>query len=105
MIEIDHIVASEPEPAKPILASQLLELEEKQRTRFIRDGRPEKLSTACAEIDELLGGEGVERGVVVGISADAGEGRLVSFVIFTKKQSEEETLLYMTLTTSNLNLD
>jgi len=81
MIEIDPTIAPEPKPATPILASQLLELEEKQRTRFTRDGKSERLGTACAEIDELLGGEGVERGIVVGISADGGEGRLVSVFI------------------------
>lgn len=81
MIEIDHALQtarSEPEPAKPILASQLLELEVKQRTRFTCDRKPERLSTACTEIDELLGGNGIERGVVVGISGEGGDGRLVS---------------------------
>ena len=66
-----------PDPAKPILASQLLDLEEKQRKRFTSHGRDERLRTECDEIDDLFGG-GIERGVVVGISAEGVEGRLVS---------------------------
>lgn len=79
MIEFDHSTPPqpEPEPAIPILASHLLRLEEKQRTRFTRDGRPERLSTHCENIDEILGG-GAERGIVMGISAEGTEGRLVS---------------------------
>jgi hypothetical protein len=81
MIEIDHTVVNNPdppppEPAKPILASQLLELERKQRKRFTGQGRDERISTGCGEINEILGG-GCERGIVVGISAEGGEGRLV----------------------------
>lgn len=81
MVEIDHTALSNPdppppEPAKPILASQLLELEKIQRKRFTGHGRDERISTACSEIDEILGG-GCERGIVVGISAEGGEGRLV----------------------------
>lgn len=82
MIEIDHATLNNshtpsPEPAKPILASQLLHLEKKQRKIFIEQGRPERISTGCGEIDEILG-EGCERGIVAGISAEGGEGRLVS---------------------------
>lgn len=81
MIEIDHDALknqdpSPPEPAKPILASQLLELEKKHRKRFTEQGRDERISTECGEIDEILGG-GFERGILVGISAEGGEGRLV----------------------------
>lgn len=83
MIEIDHAALNNPdppppEPAKPILASQLLELEKKHRKRFTEQGRDERILTGCGEIDEILGG-GFERGIVVGISADGGEGRLISF--------------------------
>ncbi|KAH7418108.1 hypothetical protein BKA64DRAFT_716890 [Cadophora sp. MPI-SDFR-AT-0126] len=85
MIHIDHSLLpnatpSPPEPALPILASHLLELEEQQRKRFARHGRPERLSTGCRELDEVLGGDGTERGVVLGISAsvEAREGRLLS---------------------------
>lgn len=79
MVEIDHstLPQLEPEPAVPILASHLLQLEQKQRTKFTRDGRPERLSTHCEDIDEILGG-GVERGIVMGISSEGVEGRLVS---------------------------
>ncbi len=81
MVEIDHAALNDPdppppEPAKPILASQLLELEKKHRKRFTERGRGERISTGCGEIDEILGG-GLERGIVVGISAEGGEGRLV----------------------------
>ena len=81
MYEIDHAAlnSSDPpplEPAKPILASHLLELEKKQRRKFSPNGVDERISTECAEIDEVLGC-GCERGIVVGISADGGEGRLV----------------------------
>lgn len=80
MIEIDHEALNNPdppppEPARPILASQLLELEQKQRKRFSEQGK-ERISTGCGEVDEILGG-GCERGIVVGISAEGGEGRLV----------------------------
>lgn len=82
MIELDHATTlqPEPEPAVPILASHLLRIEEKQRTRFSRDGRPERLSTHCEDIDEILGG-GIERGIVMGISAEGTEGRLVSVIM------------------------
>jgi hypothetical protein len=81
MIEVDHTDLSnleplDPDPAKPILASQLLDLEKKQRKRFTAQGRPEKISTGCGEIDEILG-KGCERGIVIGVSAESGEGRLV----------------------------
>ncbi|KAE9380369.1 hypothetical protein N431DRAFT_395155 [Stipitochalara longipes BDJ] len=82
MFEIDHAAVNNPdplppEPAKPILASQLLELEQKQRRRFTKQGKEERISTGCGEIDEILG-RGCERGIVVGISAEGGEGRLIS---------------------------
>ncbi|KAL2069041.1 hypothetical protein VTL71DRAFT_15379 [Oculimacula yallundae] len=84
MIHIDHSLlnnppSSPPRPALPILASHLLDLEEKQRRRFTGEGRDERLSTGCKEVDEVLGA-GVERGVVLGISAGAEgrEGRLLS---------------------------
>ena len=64
-------------PALPILASNLLESEEMQRHRFA--GRGERISTTCAVVDEsVLGEGGVERGIVLGISAEGLEGRLVS---------------------------
>jgi hypothetical protein len=84
MIEIDDNLKPEPpepEPAKPILASSLLELEEKQRTRFLGNGESERIKTGCTEIDGLFDGEkggGIERGIIFGISADGGDGRLVS---------------------------
>jgi hypothetical protein len=95
MIEIDHDALNNqdpslPEPAKPILASQLLELEKKHRKRFTKQGRDERISTECGEIDEILGG-GFERGIVVGISAEGGEGRLVgafSKLSYCRKSSE-----------------
>lgn len=66
-----------PDPAQPILASSLLDLEERQRTRFAGSG--ERISTACGAVDEfVLGGAGLERGVVLGISGEVPEGRLVS---------------------------
>lgn len=79
MVEIDHstLPQPEPEPAIPMLASTLLELEEKQRTRFTRRGLPERLGSGCEEVDEILGG-GIERGIMMGISAEGIEGRLVS---------------------------
>ncbi len=69
-----------PEPAKPILASHLLDLEKKQRLRFIEKGG-ERISTGCPEIDEILDG-GIERGIVLGISADDVEGKLVGTSCF-----------------------
>lgn len=80
MIEIDHSLlnrAEQPsEPARPILASHLLELEEKQRKRFSEKAKFDRVKTKCGEVDELLGG-GFERGILAGISADGSEGRLV----------------------------
>jgi len=81
MYEIEHAALNNPdpplsEPARPILASQLLELERKQRGRFSTNARDERISTGCGEIDEVLRG-GCERGIVLGISAEGGEGRLV----------------------------
>jgi hypothetical protein len=81
MVEVDHAALEspppEPEPARPILASQLLDLEEKQRRRFCEKGSDGRVKTGCGEVDEVLGG-GFERGVVVGLSAEGNEGRLVS---------------------------
>jgi hypothetical protein len=88
MFKIDHTALNNPnppppEPVKPILASQLLEFEKKQRKRFTEQGKDEIISTGCGEIDEILGG-GCERGIVVGISAEGGEGRQVgSFLVRT----------------------
>jgi hypothetical protein len=81
MMENDHEVPPSSSPATPIQASDVLHLEIKQRMRFIDNGKPEKVTTGCQEVDELLGGtesRGVERGVVFGISA-GDEGRIVSF--------------------------
>jgi hypothetical protein len=88
MVELDHstLLQPEPEPAVPILASHLLQLEQKQRTRFIRDGRPEQLSTDCEDVDDILGG-GIERGIVMGISSESIEGRLVSHTKVVSLQS------------------
>ncbi|KAI9056025.1 hypothetical protein LZ554_000957 [Drepanopeziza brunnea f. sp. 'monogermtubi'] len=87
MIHIDHKFLSNrppppPEPAVPILASHLLELEEKQHQRFDRNGGSGRLSTGCRDIDEVLGG-GIERGVVLGLSSNVEgfEGRLLSLHI------------------------
>jgi hypothetical protein len=81
MVEINNIApASLPsnlEPARPILASQLLDLEEKQRRRFCEKGSDGRVKTGCGEIDDMLGG-GFERGIVVGLSAEGNEERLVS---------------------------
>jgi hypothetical protein len=69
--------ADQATPARPILASNLLELEEMQIRRFA--GKGERISTACAAVDEsVLGEGGIERGIVLGISAEGLEGRLVS---------------------------
>jgi hypothetical protein len=69
--------ADQTTPAQPIVASNLLESEEMQRQRFA--GKGETISTACAVVDEsVLGEGGVERGIVLGISAEGLEGRLVS---------------------------
>lgn len=65
-----------PCPADPTLACNLLELEEKQRRRFADRG--ERLSTACTAVDESVLGGGLERGIVLGISGDGREARLVS---------------------------
>ena len=81
MTEKDHATPAspspEPEAATPILASQLLGLEEKQRKKFSADGNAQRVKTGCEEVDEILGG-GVERGIVVGISAEGNEGGIVS---------------------------
>jgi hypothetical protein len=80
------------EPAKPITADRLLELEEKQRNKFTSAGR---IGTGCREIDGYVlaagkerveegedddgtGGGGFERGIVMGLTAaegDKGEGK------------------------------
>ncbi|KAH8811440.1 hypothetical protein F5884DRAFT_274361 [Xylogone sp. PMI_703] len=60
---------------EPILASHLLELETRNRAKFTGDGRVVRLRTGCEGIDEyVLGGGGVERGVVMGVSAGGEEG-------------------------------
>lgn len=64
-------------PAEPMLASSLLDAEERRRRRFA--GKGERLSTGCTVVDDaVLGGGGLERGIVLGISAEDLEGRLVS---------------------------
>lgn len=89
MIHVDHSLLPNPieppnppppEPAIPILASHLLDLEENQRERFSRHVGAERLSTGCREVDGVLGG-GVERGMILGLSSglDGSEGRLVSW--------------------------
>lgn len=65
-----------PNPAEPTLASNLLELEERHRRRFA--GRGERIGTSCMAVDGSVLGGGLERGIVLGISADGPEGRLVS---------------------------
>ena len=60
----------------PILASDLLAIEEKQRKKF--SARGDRIRTGCGEIDDYILGEGCERGIVVGISAEARESRMVS---------------------------
>lgn len=81
MFEIDHVQSPPPLPAQPMLASDLLLLEQKQRKRFTGNSKLERIKTGCVEVDELLGAGledgGFERGVVLGISA-GDEGRLVS---------------------------
>jgi hypothetical protein len=74
MIEIDHTAL--PEPAKPVLASHLLVIEENQRKRFAEQGL-ERVKTGCAEVDDYVLGGGFERGIVVGLSGEGNEGRLV----------------------------
>ena len=76
MIEIDHTTLPAPEPAKPVLASQLLVIEEEQRRRFADWGT--KIKSECVEVDEYVLGGGFERGIVVGLSCERSEGRLVS---------------------------
>jgi len=80
MIDIDHTTAPTPKSAIPILASDLLAIEEKQRMRF--SARGDRFMIGCAEIDDYLLRGGFERGTIVGISAEAGEGRLVSVFCF-----------------------
>ncbi|KAH6667532.1 hypothetical protein B0J14DRAFT_489444 [Halenospora varia] len=69
-----------PEPAKPITADQLLLLEIAQRKRFSRNGKSERIGLGCEGLDELFslhekrGNDGIERGLVVGISAEGGRG-------------------------------
>jgi hypothetical protein len=74
---MDEVDQADREAAQPISASSLLHLEEKQRGRFT--SKEERISTGCLEVDEsVLGGGGLDRGIVLGISAEGGEGRLVS---------------------------
>lgn len=74
---MDEADQTTSDPAQPILASSLLDLEERQRRRFA--GKGERVSTGCTAVDEsVLGGGGLERGIVVGISSENLEGRLVS---------------------------
>lgn len=55
---MDEMDEAAPEPAAPILASSLLDLEIKQRRRFAAQG--ERISTGCREVDEVvLGGDGL----------------------------------------------
>ncbi|RFU32635.1 hypothetical protein B7463_g3702, partial [Scytalidium lignicola] len=76
--------SANPLPLEPILASHLLELEIRNRDKFVRNEAVERLATGCEGIDEyVLGGGGVERGVVIGVSAgvedECGDaGRLIS---------------------------
>lgn len=68
-----------PEPALPMLGSHLLALEQTQRRRFADHGC--RISSGSQAVDKaVFGGEGLERGVVLGISAKDLEGRLVSGV-------------------------
>lgn len=92
MIELDHSTlnaAPPPEPAKPMTADLLLNLEIQQRRRFAGPNQEKlRVSTGCEILDELFdggdatGGRGMERGIVVGVSAEGreGEGILVSFL-------------------------
>jgi hypothetical protein len=76
MMEMDHTALGAPEPAKPILACDLLALEEKHRRKFGERGVTAK--TGCTEMDDYVLGSGFERGIVVGLSGEGSEGRLVS---------------------------
>jgi hypothetical protein len=102
MMEIDYALLDRtdppPEPARPILASHLLDLEERQRRQFNKGGGSERLKSGCEDIDELLGG-GFERGILVGISAGGIEGRLVSIIsdvtnrhVLTKSEPQRREL-------------
>jgi len=76
MIEIDHTTLPDPGPAIPVLASHLLAIDEKQRARF--GTRGERIKTGCTELDDyILGGGGFDRGIVLGLSGEGDEGRLV----------------------------
>ncbi|KAF4629267.1 hypothetical protein G7Y89_g8881 [Cudoniella acicularis] len=80
MPEIDHTPPPPPEPARPITADRLLALEIEQRKRF----GGERVGTGCEVLDELFGsasgGDGLERGIVIGVSCEGreGEGVLIS---------------------------
>ncbi|RDW80183.1 hypothetical protein BP6252_04821 [Coleophoma cylindrospora] len=65
-----------PEPATAITADKLLELERAQRRRFLKrgDGEELKARTGLKELDDYVLGGGVDRGVVLGISAGSGSG-------------------------------
>ncbi|RDW92568.1 hypothetical protein BP5796_01962 [Coleophoma crateriformis] len=85
-----------PEPATALAADKLLELERAQRRRFSKrgDGEELKARTGLKELDDYVLGGGVDRGVVLGISAGSGsggsagedgtvEGRLISLHLLT----------------------
>lgn len=76
MVEIDHTTATKPGPAKPIIATHLLDIEKLQHKRFSTRGNI--IKTGCAEVDNYVLGGGFERGITVGISSDGSDGRLVS---------------------------
>lgn len=91
MIELDHSKLNAeppPEPAKPMTADLLLDHEIQQRRRFAGPNQERRrVSTGCEILDELFdggdateSGRGMERGIVVGVSAEGrdGEGILVS---------------------------
>ncbi|KAI9644369.1 hypothetical protein NHQ30_007726 [Ciborinia camelliae] len=93
MIERDNTAQAEasysPEPAQPITADRLLELEERQRARFGgKNGGLARLKVGCPEIDDYvlcgckdkLNG-GFERGIVVGLSTADGDESLGSRLI------------------------
>ena len=61
-----------PRPAQPILASALLESALRQRSDG--NGRVKKIRSGVDELDEYVLLGGVERGVVMGLSAGLGVG-------------------------------
>lgn len=70
---------SPPTPAKPILASTLLENLLRQHRRH-NHSNGNRVRSSFGELDDYVLQGGVERGVVVGVSGDEtdGVGRLVS---------------------------